>query len=121
MWISTFHTVKVLINLMYYITGYYRVNYDKTNWHRIVIFLKYYNHTCIPVQNRAQLIDDAYYFAMTGKINVYIFQMLIKYLKLETYYVPWYPMFNILTDMSAFLEFRESTMIKVSGNELFIA
>ncbi|XP_014488031.1 PREDICTED: thyrotropin-releasing hormone-degrading ectoenzyme-like [Dinoponera quadriceps] len=93
--------------------GYYRINYDNKNWRRVGSYLQYSNHTCIPVQNRAQLIDDAYYFAITGNLHKTYFFHIIEYLQRETHYVPWYPMFNILSYMSAYLKTSASKRIKL--------
>lgn len=109
-------TVYVLIRILYYITGYYRTNYENKNWQSITGYLQHEDYTCISVQNRAQLIDDAYYFVMTDKLDVAIFFNLIKYLKRETNYVVWYPIFNILSYMSAYWELPTSKDVKVSDN-----
>ncbi|XP_032687757.1 aminopeptidase N-like [Odontomachus brunneus] len=77
--------------------GYYRVNYDSNNWVKISTHLIYHNYTQINVLNRAQLIDDAYYFVINGKHDVNTFLYLLKYLKRESHYVAWYSMFNIFT------------------------
>ncbi|XP_032687702.1 thyrotropin-releasing hormone-degrading ectoenzyme-like isoform X2 [Odontomachus brunneus] len=92
--------------------GYYRVNYDSQTWQRIVTLLNYNNFTLIDVVNRAQLIDDAYYFVMNDKLEVSTFTHLIKYLKRERHYVAWYPMFNILMYMSKYFELPESARFK---------
>ncbi|XP_032687756.1 glutamyl aminopeptidase-like [Odontomachus brunneus] len=92
--------------------GYYRVNYNNQNWRRIYSFLNYNNFTLVPVLNRAQLINDAYYFATNGKLDSAIFFRLIEYLKQETDYLAWYPMFNIFLHMSAYLECLEGEFAK---------
>lgn len=100
-------------------TGYYRVNYEVTLWQRIASFLLYEDYTAIPMQNRAQLIDDAYHFVMEGKLPLSTFFSLIRYLRRETYYIPWYPMFNILSHTSSYLEFPEGRYFKVSSSKYF--
>ncbi|XP_032687771.1 uncharacterized protein LOC116851947 [Odontomachus brunneus] len=100
----------IIVNFLQ--VGYYRVNYGRKNWHRIVSYLQYNDHTAIPKQNRAQLIDDAYYFVMMQKLSPTIFMSLIEYLKRETDYVPWYPMFNILSYMHRYLKFNQSQYFK---------
>ncbi|KAI8743537.1 thyrotropin-releasing hormone-degrading ectoenzyme, partial [Biomphalaria glabrata] len=42
--------------------GYYRVNYQLSNWQALAMQLKT-NHLVIPVINRAQLINDAWNLA----------------------------------------------------------
>ncbi|XP_032674470.1 glutamyl aminopeptidase-like [Odontomachus brunneus] len=98
--------------------GYYRVNYANSNWQLISNYLTYSGYTNIPVQNRAQLIDDAYYFTMAGKLSTSIFLNLIEYLKRETHYVAWYPMFNILTYMSAYWKLSASSSVKATMLEI---
>jgi len=49
-----------------YILGYYRVNYNKANWLNIAHYLNFNNYTKIHVLNRAQIIDDAFYFMITS-------------------------------------------------------
>jgi len=65
------------------------------------------------VLNRAQLIDDAFYFLMNDQLPLSIFLDLTQYLKQETDYVAWYPMFKALEHMSGFFLFQESAHIKV--------
>jgi len=43
--------------------GYYRVNYDAVYWERIIHYLRTSEeYAKIHVLNRAQIIDDAFYF-----------------------------------------------------------
>ncbi|XP_025159189.1 aminopeptidase Ey-like [Harpegnathos saltator] len=79
--------------------GYFRVNYDEESWNRIEIFLHSNNYNKINVLNRAQLIDDAYYFMMQGCVSPFRFWKIVSYLKRDVNYVAWYPMFNILSFM----------------------
>lgn len=101
-------------------TGYYRVNYESKNWMKIALFLQYFNHTAIPVENRAQLIDDAYYFMMKGEVDFVAVCGFIEYLKRETHFVPWYPMFNILSDLYPYMKIRKGEFLKVSGSKSFV-
>jgi len=75
--------------------------------------LKHENYTKISVVNRAQLIDDAFYFLVKGQFNLSLFLELSEYLQQETNYVAWFPMFKALEYMSPFFLFQESTYIKV--------
>ncbi|XP_011250719.2 aminopeptidase N [Camponotus floridanus] len=90
--------------------GYYRVNYKPKNWKNIgdIEFIEYPN---IHVLNRAQIIDDAYHFAMVDELNFSIFLELTEYLSRETDYVAWYPMFKILEDMSRIFPFPDKIFI----------
>ncbi|XP_015606053.1 aminopeptidase N [Cephus cinctus] len=69
--------------------GYYRVNYDTTNWHLLINYLRTNNYDVIPPTNRASLIDDAFNLARAGYIDYSIALNLTKYLHQETDYIPW--------------------------------
>ncbi|CAG9805230.1 unnamed protein product [Chironomus riparius] len=70
--------------------GYYRVNYDESNWNKIIQILNSKNFDQIHVLNRAQLIDDAMTFAFDGVISYDIALGIVSYLRRETDYIPWY-------------------------------
>ncbi|XP_029178496.1 aminopeptidase N-like [Nylanderia fulva] len=87
-------------------SGYYRVNYDSENWRKIARYLNSENYTNIHVINRAQIIDDAFHFAMQGKLSFSIFWDLTSYLpRKETNYVAWYPMIKIFYNIMQILPF----------------
>ncbi|XP_032685913.1 aminopeptidase N-like [Odontomachus brunneus] len=98
-------------------SGYYRVNYDTNNWNKIINYLSHESEqesdVLIPIVNIAQLIDDAFYFVMQRKLNSNTFFNLILYLSREKSYTAWYPMFNILSRMSIYLQLPEAEEIKV--------
>ncbi|XP_032687705.1 aminopeptidase N-like [Odontomachus brunneus] len=101
----------ILVNLQQ--IGYYRVNYNSRNWEKIALYLKFDSYELIPVLNRAQLISDSYYFASKGELESTIFLDIIRYLKRETDYIAWYPMFNIILSMSTYLlKYPESAFVK---------
>ncbi|KAG5329961.1 APM1 Aminopeptidase, partial [Acromyrmex heyeri] len=84
----------IILNLQQ--TGYYRVNYDLTMWQRIISYLNSDNYKNIHILNRAQILDDAFYFAIEEKsLNLSTFWNLSHYLSRETDYVAWYPMIKI--------------------------
>ncbi|XP_071646562.1 aminopeptidase N-like isoform X1 [Temnothorax longispinosus] len=97
-------------------TGYYRVNYDKDNWEKLMKHLNSeefeLSHEFIHVLNRAQIISDAYYFLLRNKLDFPFFKNLTYYLTREIDYIAWYPMFKIMEEMSGFFPFPESTEIK---------
>uniref|UniRef100_A0AAG5D0I1 Aminopeptidase N n=1 Tax=Anopheles atroparvus TaxID=41427 RepID=A0AAG5D0I1_ANOAO len=68
--------------------GYYRVNYDDRNWELITDAL-IANWASIHRLNRAQLIDDAYWFARSGRLDMRITLRLMTYLRNEEEYAPW--------------------------------
>ncbi|KAL0968051.1 hypothetical protein UPYG_G00261660 [Umbra pygmaea] len=76
----------VLANLN--VVGYYRVNYDQSNWEKLLAVLSDRPES-IPVINRAQLVDDAFNLARAKYINTTLALQTTKYLKGETEYMPW--------------------------------
>ncbi|XP_039304905.1 aminopeptidase Q-like [Solenopsis invicta] len=72
------------------LTGFYRVNYDATNWQRIATFLNTDNYHNIPILNRAQIIDDAYYMMETERLDSTTFIEIINYFSHETDPAPWF-------------------------------
>lgn len=107
------------ICITYYATGYYRINYDSTNWRKIANYLNYEEYTKIHVLNRAQIIDDAYVLLMEKQLDILTFLNLTSYLSRETDYVAWYPMFRILSLLTQFFSFPESKGFKVDDNKLY--
>jgi len=98
--------------------GYYRVNYDVLYWERIIRYLRMSEeYTKIHVLNRAQIIDDAFYFMMDNQLRLSTFLKITEYLKRETDYVVWYPMIKALEHISGFFLFKESAYIKVNNNK----
>ncbi|KAF7414799.1 hypothetical protein HZH68_003288 [Vespula germanica] len=69
--------------------GFYRVNYDETNWKMLIDHLRSKEFISIPSVNRAALLDDAFNLARAGYIDYSIPFDLSKYLKRETDYEPW--------------------------------
>ncbi|XP_066270939.1 thyrotropin-releasing hormone-degrading ectoenzyme-like [Branchiostoma lanceolatum] len=70
-------------------TGYYRVNYDVTNWKLLAEDLNSDNLQNIPAQNRAGLIDDAFNLVRSGDLAPAVALNLSRYLKREREYLPW--------------------------------
>jgi len=100
-------------------TGYYRVNYDNDNWQKLIKYLNSMEYLNIHVLNRAQIIDDAYYFLLTNKLDFSFFKNLTNYLSKETDYIAWYPMFKILEQISGFFPFSQSIEIKVNNDRFY--
>lgn len=71
--------------------GFYRVNYETSNWNRIIQVLNSPNYKQIHVLNRAQIVDDALTMAFDGYLNYEIALGVVSYLFQETDYIPWYP------------------------------
>ncbi|XP_018406616.1 PREDICTED: aminopeptidase Q-like [Cyphomyrmex costatus] len=108
-----------IVNLQH--TGYYRVNYDIKNWHKISNYLhsgrKYLN---IHVFNRAQIINDAFFFMMeeNKEMSGYLFINIISYLANERNYVPWYTFLRIVTRLLKILLLPDMFRIKLRMKEL---
>ncbi|XP_002012781.2 aminopeptidase N [Drosophila persimilis] len=71
-------------------SNYYRVLYDKPLLDSLQVALSSSNHSGVPVENRAQIVDDLFNFARVGYIdyaNVFEF---MEYLSQDVDYVPWY-------------------------------
>ncbi|XP_050095016.1 aminopeptidase N-like [Anopheles aquasalis] len=68
--------------------GYYRVNYDDHNWELITNAL-HECFGCVHRLNRAQLIDDSYWLARSGRLDLRVALRLMSYLKHEREYSPW--------------------------------
>ncbi|XP_055548788.1 aminopeptidase N-like [Wyeomyia smithii] len=76
--------------------GFYRVNYDDENWKLIIEALKN-DYTSIHYLNRAQLIDDAYWLARSGRLDIEILMDLLTYLEHEDAFAPWVAASNVFT------------------------
>lgn len=97
--------VKKLTGL--FLLGYYRVNYDATNWALIANYLKSENYGNVHVVNRAQLVDDAFNLARSGRISYTVLLNLAEYISQETDYVPLYSLFRGLTYLNRYLSGTE--------------
>ena len=69
-------------------TGFYRVNYDVTNWQRLAERLTG-DHVGIHRMNRAQVLDDAFNLARAGRLDYPTALALTDYLSQELDYIPW--------------------------------
>ncbi|CAH1252129.1 TRHDE [Branchiostoma lanceolatum] len=70
-------------------SGYYRVNYDVTNWRLLTEDLNSDNFQNIPAQSRSGLIDDAFNLVRSGDLTPAVALNLSRYLKRERDYLPW--------------------------------
>ncbi|XP_078666409.1 aminopeptidase Ey-like [Branchiostoma floridae x Branchiostoma belcheri] len=85
--LSVPHTSWLIANVNQ--TGYFRVNYDITNWGLLTNFLNSDNFQDIPVATRSSLIDDAFNIAQSGGLSSVIALDLSRYLEREREYLPW--------------------------------
>uniref|UniRef100_H2XYF3 Aminopeptidase n=1 Tax=Ciona intestinalis TaxID=7719 RepID=H2XYF3_CIOIN len=70
--------------------GFYRINYDENTWSKLSTKLASASFKDIPVENRAQLIDDVFALSRATKIEVNLALELAAYLSQEDEYIPWY-------------------------------
>lgn len=90
-------TIKSKSNFTFvFVLGYYRVNYDKTNWQLIINQLKT-NFESIHILNRAQLLDDAFNLARSGRLSYQVLFELLEYIINDTDYIPLYVVSRGLT------------------------
>ncbi|CAG9773710.1 unnamed protein product [Ceutorhynchus assimilis] len=75
-------------------TGFYRVNYEPALWTSLSKALQKDDFSGIVNTNRAQIIDDAFNIAKTGKITYSQLFEVIKFLKKDKSYISWYPAFT---------------------------
>ena len=69
--------------------GFYRVNYDNSNWQQLIKVLNSDNFNQIHVLNRAQLVDDSLNLALDGYLSYETALNVLNYLNRETDYIPW--------------------------------
>lgn len=95
------------LSIFLFFLGYYRVNYDITNWERLSEFLYKDDFNLIHVINRAQLIDDAFNLAKWNYIPFEIPLNLSKYLTRETHYLPIATFLNNMNSIKSALTFTD--------------
>lgn len=93
-------------------SGYYRVNYDKTNWQLIIKQLNKNSFGNISTINRAQLIDDALNLARAGRLDYATALSVTSYLAHETEYLPWKAAFTAM-------HYLDSMLIKMPSYDRF--
>ncbi|EFN87059.1 aminopeptidase N [Harpegnathos saltator] len=85
-------------------TGYYRVNYDDTNWENLAKHLNSDKYEEISPVTRAQLIDDSLNLARAGYLSYPVALQITEYLHRETDYIPWYAAARNLNYMDRMLQ-----------------
>lgn len=68
--------------------GYYRVNYDTTEWENLIYLLKYY-HKRLSVSDRAHLLEEVFSLASAGELDYGIAMNMTTYLPRENHVIPW--------------------------------
>ncbi|KAJ2952371.1 hypothetical protein O0L34_g4655 [Tuta absoluta] len=107
-------------------TGYYRVNYDESNWAALAKKLAT-EHLDIHVLNRAQIVDDSFNLARNGRLNYTLPFEISRYLVNEKDYVPWgsvnnaFNYLNVVLSGTSVYELFQKYMLELSAplfNEL---
>ncbi|XP_067216233.1 aminopeptidase N-like isoform X2 [Linepithema humile] len=100
----------IIVNLQQ--TGYYRVNYDTENWLNLAQYMNSVKYVDIHVLNRAQIIDDAFYFLTRRQLDYLTFWEISAFLSREMNYVVWYPMFKVFEHMSVIVSIKNTDPLK---------
>uniref|UniRef100_A0A182UKW3 Aminopeptidase n=1 Tax=Anopheles melas TaxID=34690 RepID=A0A182UKW3_9DIPT len=83
---STPNDEWILVNVNQ--AGFYRVNYDPSNWYMLIRTLLE-DTAAIPMHSRAQLIDDSFHLARSNRLDLEIALELLGYVRHEREYPPW--------------------------------
>ncbi|XP_026755766.2 membrane alanyl aminopeptidase-like isoform X2 [Galleria mellonella] len=70
-------------------TGFYRVNYDNTNWALLTRALRSKERTVIHEYNRAMIVDDLFALARAGTLRYDRAFNVLSFLQFEDQYAPW--------------------------------
>ncbi|CAD1472151.1 unnamed protein product, partial [Heterotrigona itama] len=89
--------LEFIKNRNYFSTGFYRVNYDKASWYRIIDALNSDEYEKINVLNRAALIDDLLNLARADLLDYQTAFDGLRYLTREKDYLPFKAAFSALT------------------------
>nr|XP_012224192.1 PREDICTED: thyrotropin-releasing hormone-degrading ectoenzyme-like [Linepithema humile] len=107
----------IIVNLQQ--AGYYRVNYNSDNWQKLAHHLYFVNYADIHVLNRAQIIDDAFYFLTQRQLNFVLFWNITKFLFEDADYVAWYPMIKAVEYMMCTWPIKNTTAVKMKLTRRF--
>lgn len=79
-------------------------------------YLDYENQTGIPVINRAQIVDDTFYFVLQNKVNFTMFWNTTSFLIKDTNFVAWYSMIKAIEYMSCVFPLTDESNKAKVGN-----
>jgi len=71
------------------------------------------NYANIHVLNRAQIIDDAFYFLIERQLTFNLFWNIANFLFLDTDYIAWYPMIKAVEYMTCIWAVENTAVFKV--------
>ena len=91
-------------------SGWYRVNYDQTNWNRLIAQLKQ-DHLRIDPIHRAQLLDDSFHLGRSEVVPQTVFFDITVYLINENDPISFVPTFDGFRYMTVIIEDEPETFI----------
>lgn len=80
------------------------MNYDKRNWNLLAQFLCTNDRLKIPVYTRAKLLHDAWNLAYAGDLSFDIALNMTLFLKNESEYLAWDPVFTFIDHIGKHLD-----------------
>jgi len=87
------------------------VNYDATNWKRIAAILNSENYDKIALQNRVQIVNDAFYMMTTNQFDITYLEI-VNYLWREVNPIAWNPIFEMIDSFSNFIRVSAVSQVK---------
>jgi len=88
-------------------SGYYRINYDTANWILLGIRLAE-DPSQFPSQNKAQIINDAFALASSGRLDIVVALEAMSFLQKEKELIVWQSAIKILKKMNDFIGSTEA-------------
>ncbi|TMW48641.1 hypothetical protein DOY81_006271, partial [Sarcophaga bullata] len=107
---NALHHKWMLVNAQQ--SNYYRVFYDSQILKELRQVLMEFNHTGIPVNNRASLVDDVFTYGRIGLKDYEEVLSFMEYLATETEYSPWQAAFKGLDHISKRLTMAQQDKFK---------
>lgn len=95
--------------------GFYRVNYDESNWKLLIAQLKE-DHTLIDPTNRAGLLDDSFNLGRSTLVDQTLYLDITKYLEKEQDPLPLRAVFNGLEYINSMLELDSEALPLLNVN-----
>jgi hypothetical protein len=99
--------------------GYYRVNYEESNWRSLAYALNSDQYSSIHVMNRVQLLDDSLALAQGGYIDYSIAYDIVKYLNREDDFFPWYTLNRYINSLFTIYGNKNEMLIVSTILELY--
>nr|XP_012225741.1 PREDICTED: glutamyl aminopeptidase-like isoform X1 [Linepithema humile] len=104
----------IIVNIQ--LTGYYRANYDVGNWQQLMRYLNSDDYNKIHILNRAQIIDDAFYFFVQKQLRYNLFWNLTNFVIRDTNFVTWNPMIKVFESFTCMFPLEYGNLIMEAMN-----